>query len=167
MINNNKELVEKLRKEAQVNKAFNAVCHIFALRQRARKEIYINSLMQKMEKEGFRFEKADYVKVLQFLASLGIGKLYTDHKGRVMGLKEIHTTLQSIGSSACADGSLKGFKFRNKFKPIASPVTSYIASNIKLQMPVGSRHVTVDIPKEMTSEEIALLIEALKDKKTP
>lgn len=96
-----KEVVAKLRDEASKNPTFNAVCHIFAMRERSRNRVTLNSLMATMKREGFvKFDKASYEGVLKLLADLNLGKLDYDIRGRLRSVKGIKVTLQSIGMSA-------------------------------------------------------------------
>lgn len=92
-----KQVVASLREEAGKNPTFNAVCHILALRERSRSRITLASLMVNMKREGFTFSKESYTKVLEFLASLGLGKLDFNVRGQLRSIKGVKATLQSIG----------------------------------------------------------------------
>jgi hypothetical protein len=52
---------EQLKKEAESNPASNAAFHVFALRKRARNVVVLTSLYNKMKKEGFKYEKSQYI----------------------------------------------------------------------------------------------------------
>lgn len=91
------QVIESLREEAIKNPVFNAMCHVFAARERARQQVTITSLNLTMIKEGFKYQREDYEKCLRFLASLGIGKVDLDSNKKFRSLKEIKITLQSIG----------------------------------------------------------------------
>ena len=68
----NEQMIEALKVEVVKNPTFNAMCHVFALRRRTRSTIMVASLIQKMDKEGFNFDKASYIKTLQFLADVDV-----------------------------------------------------------------------------------------------
>lgn len=93
-------IIESLRKEAETNQVFNAICHIFAVRERARQQVTLSTLTVTVAREGYKFSKEDLQKALKFLADKGLGKLEKDAKGRIVALKNIAVTLQSIGKVA-------------------------------------------------------------------
>lgn len=97
---NENKVIELLRNEAMINPVFNAVCHVFAVRQRTRYKVTIANLIATMKKEGFTFSKEQYIGVLKFLGTLGLGQLVLDSKKRVRALDHIKVTLQSIGQTS-------------------------------------------------------------------
>lgn len=99
-VKNPKEIVTQLRAEVNKSPAFNAICQVFALRERSRQRVTLNSLMATMAREGFDFTRDQYIEALKSLATLGIGVADYDSKGKFRSLKDIKTTLQSIGFSA-------------------------------------------------------------------
>lgn len=118
-----KDLVQKLKAQAAKSPAFSAMCHIFALRERARQQVTLKSLSLTMQKEGFAFNPSEYEVALVFLASVGLGKLDYNAAGRLRGLKDIKVTLQSIGMAAIAKtDQLKTGQFQHKFKKLPLPV---------------------------------------------
>jgi hypothetical protein len=174
-------IIEALKKEALASKAFNAVCHVFAFRQRTRYVLTIVGLRQKMKAEGFTFSNEEYAKVLRTLASLGIGQLMVSPRGRIRALKNINITLQSIGQAACGDkAKLEGFKPSNKFirlvsnpetvvkKPQEPPKVQELSPKtqeskaIKLIVYLGGSPVTFAVPEELSTNEIAGLIQKLR-----
>jgi hypothetical protein len=125
-------LVSKLRNEVVNNEVFSAVMHKFALRQRARAQVTLHSLTQTMDKEGFKYTRADYVEVLKVLGGLGFGKLEYDSKKRLIALKNVNTTLQSIGKAAVGKGELKKVQFKNKFNTLTTmPLKRAISLEVK------------------------------------
>lgn len=91
------ELVEALHKYTLKNKIFDAVCHMWAFRQRARRQVTVAGLMYSMKKQGFKnYTKEQYKEILLFLAVLGIGKL----KSNDTQLVDIEISLQSLGRAA-------------------------------------------------------------------
>lgn len=171
-------LIETLKKEAATNKAANAVFHVFALRQRARRNVTVHSLEQRMKKEGFDFSPNEYSGVLKTLAGLGFGKLQTDHKGRVKALTDVNTTLQSIGSAACGQRvTLTGLKSRNKFttmvvtKMDAAPTAEIFKKvapvpqvDLRLSLAINGKPVSISVPENLTAEEITGIILKLQSR---
>jgi hypothetical protein len=93
-------LVQALQKEAKSNKAFEAVCTLFASRERARHQVTLQSLRYSMLKEGFHFDEETYAQILSFLAKAGVGKIVRNKKNQVTALVEVKYTLQTIGKAA-------------------------------------------------------------------
>lgn len=108
-------IVSALRKEAITNPVFNAVAHVFALRERARQQVTMAALRLRMGQEGFNHTKEDYSKVLKFLASLGFGTLEHDRSNNITALKNIRMTLQSIGLAAVGTKNEKLEAFNPQF----------------------------------------------------
>lgn len=177
-----KNMVEALRAEAQGNKVFSAVCHIFALRERARRQVTIAALRNKMSIEGFEFTTAQLQSVLKFMASLGIGKLDQDSKGRIRALKEIKHTLQSIGNAAIAKGEkldrydaidplikLPGATaapqphIQAVQVPKTAPASGYKTT---LTIDMNGKMVNFELPHISGPEELGLLLADLYVKKT-
>lgn len=181
---NQVEIINQLKQEAK-DPATGAVMHVFALRERARNQVTIGALMQRMEKEGFNFPnpKDKYSHVLRMLANLGFGQLVTDAKGNVKMLKGINATLQSIGKAACEDGKLDKWKPRNKYtkvsaptptiipspapalklveeKPAAAPPTSKVTATLHLV--VGQRTLDLTVPEDITAPELIQIMNKFK-----
>lgn len=116
------DLVAKLKQEADSNAAFKAVCTVFAVRERARQQVTVNSLARVMNREGFEFTKDDYKTVLARLAEFGVGRLDRAPNGRLRALKGINVKLQSIGKAAVDGGALTPFKPQVRFKELPTIV---------------------------------------------
>lgn len=165
------QVIESLRKEAQINSASNAVVHMFALRERARATIVLTSLHNKMVIEGFTFERQDFIPLVRLMASLGLGTLTVDSKGRVLGLHDIKVKLQSLGQAVCGkDVKVIKFKLRNRFRelpqveftPEPKKVVSSSEYKINLEVSINGRAVHIPVPKDMSGEDIALLVGRLQ-----
>jgi hypothetical protein len=105
-LNNGKtmeELVKLIRLQAKRDECFANVCHIFANRDRARAEVTLQTLALTMKRERFTYTKDQLSTALRFLATCGVGRLELDAKKRVVALREIQVTLQSLGQMALAD----------------------------------------------------------------
>lgn len=174
---NIEQKIQRLREEAKKNPVASAVFHSFAMRQRARVDINLNTLVSKMQHEGFKFEKGDYIPVIKLLAELGFGTLKTGYNGRVLGLSDIRTTLQSIGKAACGDeAELEGFKPRNKFASL--PVVRQAARTevvvnkepelvkpLTVSMTIKGKPITLSLPPDLEPQEIAAIIAGVQRNK--
>lgn len=158
-------IVDQLRERAKADPVFSAVCHRFAIRERARAQVTIASLRLTLGREGFHYPTAKYASVLTFLAGLGIGTLKTSG-GKVEALVDIKITLQSIGLAAIAKADqLDAFTVGNTFDALPQPAPSKPVAAAK---PVGYKatlNVTVDgkvmnfaLPKLISPDELGILL---------
>lgn len=166
------EVVSQLVSEAKANPASNAVFHVFGLRQRTRPSVSLVSLYHKMRKEGFSYTKEEYLPVLRLLATSGFGDLDVTSHGRVKGLKNIKTTLQSIGQMACGQKvTAEKFKPRRKFvnimqKPAAlkhfevKNNPSYF--DINLEVNLNGKVLHIPVPKELDANDLQSLLSRLR-----
>lgn len=120
------QVIDSLKQVAKKDPAVDATLTMFAARERARSQVTLRGLKQRMEAEGWdKFDDSDYKRVLKLLAEHGIGKLEKDSSGRVTALTEIKITLQSLGQ-AVLGGVRKGVEKwspRNKYVPVKKPAT--------------------------------------------
>lgn len=176
--------VQFLRERVAKDKIAKDVFHVMSIRERARNVITLGGLQQRMKKEGYNYEMGDYAGVLKVLADLDFGSLMTDSRGKIVGLKDIKITLQSIGRAALGESDdLVGWKPRNKYVPLADaiPPESVIESprriktketipteenldshTMVLRVLINGRPVNIPIPKEMPEKEVANLIVTLR-----
>lgn len=162
-------VVESLVKEASSNPVSNAMFHVFALRKRARNRVNLNSLYLRMTKEGFTYSRSEYIPGLKLLVSLGLCDQDVNHRGRFIGIKNIKVTLQSIGAAACNKNTdIANFKQRNKFQTMM-PKPEILKQSIKqnslelsLDLTIDNNVIHLPLPKSLTSEQISLLINKLK-----
>lgn len=128
---NTQMVVETLKKEADKDEAFKDVSHVFASRKRARRQVTVASLANRMAKEGFGHSRTDYARVLRRLADLGFGSLQKDAKGNIKALKDIRISLQSIGAAAVGEAQkLINARQRVKFSALSAPEAMSIAQGI-------------------------------------
>ncbi len=175
---NQSEVIETLRKKAGVDPVANAVFHMWAVRQRTAPSISIMSLVYRMKKEGFKFHKQQYAELLEFLASVGLGRLERSSKGRVKALKDIRFTLQSIGSAAVSrTGTFSHRKNRNRYQELPqrveqaietvvkastaaveeapkAEVTKGLVKGLSLTFQVNGKPLRVHLPKDFTTEDL-------------
>lgn len=155
-------VVTQLRVQAATDPVFNAVAHRFAIRERARAQITIASLRATMGKEGFDFPVAKYQAVLSFLASLGVGTLEYSKNKKIKALKNIKTTLQSIGLAAISKtDTLEAFTVANRYQPL--PVVPLKAQEKVLAQPVltvlvDGKIVNFPLPRPLSTEELGYVL---------
>lgn len=162
--------IETLKNEAKQSQAFNAVCHVFALRRRTRFTLSINSLTQKMKNEGFDFSRKEYENVFKALHNAGLGELVKNKNGRLVGMKNIKNTLQSIGKAACGEQTT----FITAQKPVkAIPIDlpsihpktiieRRVNHDLGLIVHVDGKPITLQLPKDLDVKDLSKLILKLR-----
>lgn len=174
------DLTKAIKVEAAKNPVFSAVCHIFALRERARQEITMSRLMYATAKEGYSFTKQQHADVLKFLASIGIGKLDIDARGNIKALRGIRVTLQSIGMAGVGDKvDLAKFEPSVKFNSIVPPKFSNGVGAVHVPVPppqtprgaprhaanftvfMDGKPVVFEVPKGVTTQELVNVLSAI------
>lgn len=182
------EKIQALRTKAKNDPVAKAVLTKWALRERARKEVRVNSLTQAMRNEGFEYQKREYADFLKYVGNLGLGKIERTGTGRLHRINDVEYTLQSIGQAALSDDpnvALELYKKRNHFKPLASDRVIKTPEVAPMKTPeaptpapykapeppkTATLNVTVDgkpvrlniNPEEYSAEELINLINKLK-----
>lgn len=162
-----KDIIETLKQKASQNQATNDVLHAWAARERARQSVTVEALTHRMKREGFKHTREDYAEVLKTMADLGIGQLVKDSKGRISALKDVKTTLQSLGSAVVGTAAnLKSFRARNRYRkmPHNQAPAPAASKSVVITVYLGQKALPIPVPKDLTSEEIADLVEALQAK---
>ncbi len=173
-----KDVVTQLQAAAKTSPVFNAVCYIFAIRERARQQVMVNTLQARMAKEGFNYNLDELMGVLKTLAGLGLGRLHHDSKGKILGLKEIKHTLQSIGLAAISKSdSIQNFRPSTSFAklPVAeastAKVQAVVAAPLRRPLPVvmtvtiDGKPVVFEAPHGISPEDLASLLSRLYSSK--
>lgn len=112
-------VVTQLQHEARKNSALADICHMFAMRERARQQVTMANLQYIMGKEGFKHTEQEYEDALGVLAGLGLGTLKYDKHRKLQALVGITVTLQSIGKAAVGGAdTMNKFKPANKYRPL-------------------------------------------------
>lgn len=113
-------IVKALQDKAKSDKTFQSVCTAFAIRERARSQVSVQSLTQTMVAHGYKdFTKEDATKVIGFLANQKLGTLYKDTKGKIRALVNVKYTLQSIGQVALGDSpEVKVFRQQKHYRAL-------------------------------------------------
>ncbi len=177
---NQNQVIETLKSEASTNPAFNAVCHVFALRERARHQVTVQALHYRMLKEGFNYPKPKYEEIIKILGSLGFGQVKYNKRAEVIGLYEVKSTLQSIGKAALGgDSKLKSYKQRHKFtdlplqsKKVTTKPESVTTKSqppgrvypVSLTVMINKKPVNFRIPTNISESEIKDLVETFADR---
>lgn len=136
-------MVSELKAYAQKSKVFDAVCHLWAFRKRARRQVTIAGLTYAMKKEGFSsYSKDDLMKILAFLASIGVGKL----RNNGSSLSDVEISLKSLGLAAIG----KDIPL-NKIKP---PVKKFRKLNVAAEVEkVHAKEIIETTPAVNTERE--------------
>jgi hypothetical protein len=126
--------IEVLKQAANKNKTANDVFHDFALRERARSQVTVRALFNRMKKAGFDYTSNDYASVLKLMSECGFGELRTNKRGSIVGLFGVSTALQSIGQAVVGGKRepLRNYAPRNKYSPLppsAEPIKVNEASS--------------------------------------
>lgn len=168
-------VVELLRAFAQRNETFNAVAQAFAMRERTRSQITVHSLKQFMDKDGHKYTREQYEEVLKFLASMKLGVLIRNSRDKVVAIKEVNTTLQSIGLAAISKTDAlqrASFKLRQAKLPVNTPTVKRQMvkadqglkkpiKELKLEMKLGHREFIFDLFPEAKFSEVLDIIEKI------
>lgn len=163
---NSKQVVEILRQKASSDPVTNAVLHMWALRKRARHEITVGALHARMKREGFIHDKQSYEPLLKLLGQLGLGTVQVNSKGRVVALKGVQTTLQSLGTAVLSPkGQLKQFKQKHKFSPLmltreaeAPKLVKETKTDAQITVQHASKSMTFPVPSDASDEDIAHIV---------
>lgn len=162
--NMDSKIVTQLRDEVRKNPVFNDVCHVFALRERARQQVTIGSLFSTMKKNGFHHTKEQYKGVIKALAALGFGRLEKDKNNNIVALKNVCITLQSIGRAALGStGKLEANVPRPKFVDmpqtfIEKPKSAY---KVILTVLVEGTPIKIEVPTKVTESNLGELLKAV------
>lgn len=146
-----KDVVERLKEQAEVSPVFKAMAVVFASRERTRQQVSIQSLEVKMNAAGYNFSKEEYERELEFLGGLSLGSVKKNAKGHVVCLKGISITLQSIGAAALGKKTVL-----NRYTQ-RTPYTKLPATGVRLDLPILTpptpsinKKQEVTKPKEVT-----------------
>ena len=90
----------KLRGAVRSNPTFEAMCHIFDVRERTRRTLNVRSIATSLRHEGHSVSRADVVRCLRLLEAIGIGKILLTEQGQVDALTHIKYTLSAVSKAA-------------------------------------------------------------------
>lgn len=152
-----------LQKEFKENAAAHAVFESWANRERARDQVTVHSLAQKMRKEGHHFSSVEYSDLLRKLSKAGVGRLETSRTGRVKALKDIKLTLQSLGRAAVGMSSrLDRFTKQRQYSELVAAAKEIkehsIEFPVSLTVVINGKPVNFRVPSNLSPDEIATLV---------
>lgn len=174
-----KQLIEALKSATSTNKCMEAVLIMWAHRERARHQVTVHALYQRMRAEGFtEYNAEEYRKVLGEIGKLGFGKIKYDKSGRVTALVELKTTLQSIGKAATGvESSFEIYNRRNQYGKLANDVIdnasvsdvqkaspAVLSTSVVLTFILDGKPVNVSVPSGFTAEEVGRIVERFQER---
>lgn len=172
---NVEQVVESLKDEANKNPVAKDVFYVLATRKRARQQLTVTSLANRMKAEGFRHQRYEYAKVFEFLADLDLGKLIRNQRGRVSGLSNITVKLQSIGLAGYQENrEIEEFVPRKIFKRFPEVKAKKITptefkqrreediNRLSLEVTINGKKLNITIPDTFTADDLADFIRRLK-----
>ncbi len=161
----NQDVIETLRAQAASDPVTNAVLHMWALRKRSRNEVTVAALASRMKREGFKHGRDEYLPLLKLMSRLGLGRLHTNPRGRITGIKQVETTLQSLGKAVVdvkQPPALRRNKKKNRFAAITlnsevpavkDPTPVKQREPISITVEMGDKTMTFPIGAMVTEEE--------------
>lgn len=155
-----KQVIDRLREESKKSPVLTAVLVYFGSRKRARGTLSAQVLQRSMAREGFTYSHNDYAKVLELLASLGLGKINRDSRGRIKGLKEVTVTFQSIGKAVIdeAERPLAIFNKRERYSKVLTlmsgiaPAKSPMPKTVRVK--IGKKTLPIEVPNDFDVQDI-------------
>lgn len=128
------DAITALKEEAAKNDEFAVIMYVLANRERTRRNLDLIALQRTMEQHGADFKREAYEHVISVLGNLGFGRVKLSSSGKILGLTDINTTLQSIGqASAGKTDKLEQFKQKrlNKFKKLPDVLKPSILDKVE------------------------------------
>ena len=164
---NTNEVTKRLKQEASNNDMARAVFLLWAMRHRARATVTLHSLRNAMVKQGFHFSGEKYEAFLKMMSDLNLGQLHVNSKGRPKSLVTVTYRLQSIGRVALGqDTKLSSMKRVNRFKELPKPTAPPRRQRkLILTLMLGERPLNIQVPPDLTSEELMTLIQGLQERR--
>lgn len=162
--------VVNLKREASTDKVLNDALHLFASRERGRKELTVGALTNSMRKAGFEYTRKEVAPILIKLSKLGFGHLEKDDKGRVAALRGIKVTMQSLGKVAIQEAEDEALQYTTgkrrmsrapKQVPKTKQTTQESVPNktvLILTVMINDIPINLQVPKGLTTQQIAEVI---------
>lgn len=150
--------IEQLRELYKSSQVAAAVLDSFSKRERDRDNIKLRALIRRMQKDGYEYVSDEYADVLEKLAKLELGTLEKNSRGRVVGLKNIVTPLQSIGESA--QGSEIYLTPWQKPKRVLK-VGKKESMPLVLTFVLSGKTINISIPRDLEPDAVSRLISSL------
>lgn len=155
----NKELTSILRTEADKNPAFSSVCHLFAARERSRRQITLRSLTINMQRQGFSYDKGQYARILRFLASTGVGILDFDRNNKLRSLKDINVALPAIAIAALSENHEEVEEIKVPVKiPVKVPAKKEATTLATFTVSIDGATLTIKMPQADATKYLMAMI---------
>lgn len=175
-----KQVIEALREQAATDPVLNDVMHVLADYQRARHQITLAGLMQRMKKEGFEHRREEIANRLNTMGKAGLGRIEFDRNGNAKVLKDLTVKRQSLANAVIEKGhNVDLFKKRKKYMDI--PVEKAVQTSptpaptvkqeeepkpqteaLELSIIINGKRVNIQVPKELSAMEVSTLIARLR-----
>lgn len=158
---------EQLKHLAKTNPVATAIFQSFVNRERTRSVLFTRILRRRLIQEGSgAFPIGDVAEVLSTLAKLGFGEVQKSSRGTVLSLKNITTTLQSIGQVALSNNGnvdLTHWQRRNKATPLVADTTPKTTPGVVLTIMMHGKPVNVSIPKGLQAGDLTQIVTKLNE----
>lgn len=171
--------VGNLKREASTDKVLNDALHLFASRERGRKELTVGALTNSMRKAGFEYTRKEVAPILIKLSKLGFGHLEKDDKGRVAALRGIKVTMQSLGKVAIQETEDEALQYTTGTRkmpraPKAAPKpqkqpkqapqeTRPNKTVLILTVMINDIPINLQVPKGLSTQQIAEVISRFQE----
>lgn len=173
-----KSLATELKEAAVKSKVFNDACKMFAERQRTRQQITMQALNAMMRKKGYTYTREEQEEILKIMANLSLGTLQYNKRGRLIALKGISTTLQSIGATV-TNGAKKvqSFTPRPQLAKLPDVPQTMVSSSstpkpsaesmckVEFTVTVDDKVVNFTLPQDIPKEDLGQFIASLYPRK--
>ncbi len=181
------EVVQKLQDKTAEDPKFSAVAHVLAFRKRDRYCMSARGLWLKMRREGFKYKEKEFLPVLEFLASLGLGTPDKDKSGNVVNLRNLRMPIPLLGLAACG-GEIDLDKIErplpveafNNYKPVkvvpmkkkkevlaiktpAAPKPSATPLQLTLTLHINDKPISIPVPSTLTPRELGALVQVMAE----
>lgn len=144
---------ESLKKESENNPVSKDIFCLLGMRQRNRSEIKVLNLYNNMRKAGLYHSTDSCRKTLQFLSEVGIGKLKTNKKGKIVSLVEIPISIKMLGQAVYNSHGLKTKEI----------LTTPKSQNIHFNLQFRGKKIEILIEKDFNKDDIIDLIGKLSN----
>ena len=157
------ELSDQLKHFSRNSKVAEAVFKSFVTRLRTRNQVYARALRRRVAKEqGQNYPLEAYCEVLAGLGRMGLGDVVKNTRGRVVALRNVVTTLQSIGEVALAGSDRVRLVKWGKSRALES-VPKLVESNVVLTFVMHGLPINVSLPRGLVSEDLTQIVTKLNE----
>lgn len=163
------EVSTALSEKVKTDPVFNAVAHVWALRERNRHNMTTRGLYYKMRKEGFLYQEKDFEPIFKFISDLGLAKVHSDAKGKVDSIRDFRLPIQAIGQVACGQKPTRVRVANIQAAPGLKPVptraiikevepTLAPQASLSITVFINGKPIKVNMPKDITRDELLTIL---------